>query len=139
MVSVADLAPALAGWKLTATVVEAPGATVTLPASSKESVNCAAAVPVMLVASTVIAGSPGCPRLNSWTVLDWVPPRCTAPKLRLEGEAASWLGAAAGRISMPLTAGFSTTWPKAMSRLASLETTNDLTTPLSPPTSAKTS
>jgi hypothetical protein len=46
------------------------------------------------------------------------------------GEAASWFGAPAERISMPLIAGFSTTCPNVMSRLASLWTMNDLTTPL---------
>jgi hypothetical protein len=42
------------------------------------------------------------------------------------------LARAVGTISMLLTPGFSTTWPKSMSRVASLETTNDLTTALVP-------
>ena len=43
------------------------------------------------------------------------------------------------RISIALMAGFSTTWPKSMSRFASLVTVKILTTPLLAPTTAKTS
>jgi hypothetical protein len=86
---VADFAPALAGAKLTTTIVEVPGASVTLLASSKESPNCGASVPVIAVWSTTMVGSPAPPRLVSSTDLDWVVPTVVVPKLRLEGEAAS--------------------------------------------------
>jgi hypothetical protein len=127
---VADFAPALAAVKLTEIVVDTPGASVTLAASSKVSANCAASVPVMVVWSMTMLGSPVPPRLVSWSDLELVAPTVTVPKSRLVGEAASWLGPPVETISMPLMAGFCTTCPKVMSRLASLETVNDLTTPL---------
>ena len=49
----AVFAPLEVGANVTVTVVDAPGASVTLPASLKLSVNCAALVPLMVVASTI--------------------------------------------------------------------------------------
>ena len=51
MDNVAVLLPADVGANVTASVVEAPAASVTLPASLKLSENCAASVPLIVVAS----------------------------------------------------------------------------------------
>jgi hypothetical protein len=133
---VADFGPVLAGVKLTWIVVDCPGAKVTSVASLKSSENWPGLVPVKSVAWTTMSGSPVPPKLVSCTVFVPVPFTTTWPKSELDGAPSSF-GRDAERISIALIFGFSTTWPKSISRFESAATVNVFTTPLYPPTSAK--